>query len=403
MNEVVDVDLAIVGGGAAGLSMLAHLGESRWRGTVALVDDGARPEAGRQWAWWSQGELLIDAHAATSASRARVAGDGWVRTLDLAPYSYKAITGGALLDAARLHGSSLPRLVWIEGSAEQVSVLEGDGRERPVGELRVTRPDGSVTLVRAGAVLDSAGVGVGASRRDPRDGPHLDFLGWHVRADRDVFDPDVATVMDFRTDQGDGLAFMYVLPTSTRTALVERTVFVIGRRAADLIDHAEALTLYAERILGIAEQEAVVVEQGAIPLLPPQPAGIGVTPLGAAAGMVKLSTGYAFARIQRHSAAVAQSFASEQRAVPRLTGWRQRLRHRWYGLLDRALLGVIEADPAAARRILEALWRRNDGPAILRFLDEQASLLQQVRLFVTLPFWLFIAAPVVRLRRRRRG
>lgn len=31
--------------------------------------------------------------------------------------------------------------------------------------------------------------------------------------------------MDFRTDQSAGLAFMYVLPTSARSALVERTVF----------------------------------------------------------------------------------------------------------------------------------------------------------------------------------
>jgi hypothetical protein len=43
--------------------------------------------------------------------------------------------------------------------------------------------------------------------------------------DRPVFDPGVATFMDFRVPQEGGTCFVYVLPTDPRRALVEYTVF----------------------------------------------------------------------------------------------------------------------------------------------------------------------------------
>ena len=60
------------------------------------------------------------------------------------------------------------------------------------------------------------------------------FKGWEIEAPRDCFDPQCATLFDFRTPQKREMRFLYVLPFSPRRALVEYTLF-----SADLLAEAE--------------------------------------------------------------------------------------------------------------------------------------------------------------------
>src|SRR5205807_1662252 len=51
------------------------------------------------------------------------------------------------------------------------------------------------------------------------------FRGWIIETEEAVFDPELATLMDFRIEQKEGTEFCYVLPLTNRKALVEYTVF----------------------------------------------------------------------------------------------------------------------------------------------------------------------------------
>ncbi len=51
------------------------------------------------------------------------------------------------------------------------------------------------------------------------------FLGQMLKTSQPVFDPSIATLMDFRCDQSQGLHFIYLLPTAPDTALIESTLF----------------------------------------------------------------------------------------------------------------------------------------------------------------------------------
>ena len=51
------------------------------------------------------------------------------------------------------------------------------------------------------------------------------FKGWMIEAEKPVFDPSVATFMDFNTSQQAGTTFFYVMPVSETKALVEYTLF----------------------------------------------------------------------------------------------------------------------------------------------------------------------------------
>ncbi|MDN4475517.1 lycopene cyclase family protein [Demequina sp. SYSU T00192] len=374
MPGTATVDAVIVGGGAAGLLLAAHLAAIGWGDDVLVLDDGAQPLEDRAWAWWSTGGALLDRASSRAFEVADVAGEGWARRLGLGPYAYRVVTGPEL-------GEAVARIVRTRRGYRRLS---GTARGLAVDDAGVQvayeDPDGRARAVRARWVFDSVGPGAAAPVPDPD--AVLDVAGIRIETARDAFDPAAVTLMDFRTGQEDGVAFAYVLPTSARTALVERTVYAGPEGLGGAADAHEArLAAYVRDVLGLGEHRIVAHESGTIPLVlrpPARPDG-PVVPIGARAGMVKPSTGYAFGRIQRHSAAIAAALAAGRypgRAVPH---------RRWARTQDAALLRAMRTDPAAARGFLEALLTRNPGPRILAFLDEDLPAAEHLRLYATLP------------------
>ncbi len=372
-------DAVIVGAGAAGLSLACHLAHAGWGHDVLLVDDGTHPLDQRSWAWWTKGDGLLDSAASTVVNRLKVAGRGWGRSMELAPYSYRRISGLELSATAdRLIGAR-PGYRRVEGSVRAI-VQQGDSCR--VG-IDLLESGGTRTVdISARWVFDS--VGPGTSSTAPTSAAQLDFFGVYVECLTDTFEPDTATLMDFRTDQSAGVAFMYVLPTSARSALVERTVFAHPRgddRSLAESHHEELVAEYLTQCLGAGSYRVTGRETGVIPLdRRPRATPMGsVIPIGARAGMVKASTGYGFERIQRDSAAIASCLSqgrSPTHAVPT---------HRWNRALDSALLRVVRDDPADALTFFESLLTRNPVQRVLAFLDEEASLRSQLQLFATLP------------------
>jgi lycopene beta-cyclase len=315
-----------------------------------------------------------------------VAGPGWQRSIALSPYSYRSLTGPELSTAAdRMIGARRG----YRRALGTVRTIAGDGADCRV-TIDLPAPSGARTVeVKARWVFDSVGPDSSPAASAPV--AHLNFLGLHVECSDDTFNPRAVTLMDFRTDQSAGVSFMYVLPTSSRSALVERTTFVVagsglGNTAGAL--HEEHVRGYLRIHLGVENYRVVGREVGTIPLeLRPRAAAIGsLIPIGARAGMVKASTGYGFERIQRHSAAIASRLC-QGRSPDDAASVR-----RWNRALDGALLCVIRDEPARAAEILAVLLRRNPARRILAFLDEDASLRGQFRLFATLPLAPFARA-----------
>lgn len=372
-------DALIVGAGAAGLSLACHLAHAGWGDKVLIVDDGSYPLEGRSWAWWSRGDGLLDSAASTVMNRLSMAGRAWARSTELAPYSYRSISGSELSAVTDRFTAARPGYRRVEGSVRRV-VPHGDGCRVEIDVLQA----GEIRTVGVSArwVFDS--VGLGATDAASTAVAQLDFLGLQVECPTDTFDAGAVTLMDFRTDQSSGVAFMYVLPTSARSALVERTVFAqAGPYDPDVgrLRHEAHVHDYLQRHVGAADYRVTGREIGIIPLdrRPRATAAGSVIPIGALAGMVKASTGYGFERIQRHSAAIASQLAQGRSPV------RAASNHAWNRALDNALLGVIVENPADALGFFETLLTRNPLQRVLAFLDEDASWRSQLQLFATLP------------------
>jgi lycopene beta-cyclase len=364
-------EVLVLGTGVAGLALAARLAATTGpRRTVVLVDHRPDPVAGRVWAYWSARHTPLDDAVSHRWERLAVIAQGRRTELRPAPYTYRLMRGEDLQDR-------------VDGL-----LLRAGGFSRQTGAVdRIEEhPDGVVVRVgdeqvRASWVLDS--------RPPPAPAPdqvRLHFLGWEVAVDGPRFDPGCATFMDFRVRTGGEVRFCYVLPTRPDRALVEIAAF--GAGPATRHDLSGALTRYLHQACGAASWQLLRQEAGDLPLHADRPrrAGARVLRVGAAGGMLKASTGYAFDRIVRDADAVVSSLDryGHPWALPR-----RRRRHAW---LDDVLLDVVAREPEAVEPAFARLFTRNPAARVLRFLDEDTGPAQELRLIATLPPGPFLRA-----------
>lgn len=357
-------DAVIAGAGLSGLSLAAHLAAGGWRDrSVLLVDDGSAPVA-QSWASWSSAPGLLDCAASAEYRQIRVHAGGVSRTLPLGGYRYRVVRRDALQRAVAELLAQCPGFRLCVGRVDRIDD-DGDAA-RAVVNGRVIRSTWAFDSVRR-----PAGARVGDAR--------LAFAGWEVRYARPVFDPDTPVLFDFRTPGG---SFVYVLPHDPYRALVELTAFVPRHgRPTDRADREAAIATYLDRVVGDTGYQVVRTEAAVLPLraFPPPRRHGRVLAIGASGGLLKASTGYAYQRIQRDSAAIAGSLARHGHPfdVPS-----PRRRHR---LLDAIMLEALDQDPGRLEQTFARLFAANPPERVLAFLDEDTSPTAELRLIRSLP------------------
>src|SRR5690348_14009975 len=356
------VDAIIVGAGLSGLSLALHLAAGGWRDRRVLVVDDQRPGVAA-WASWTAGPGLLDGAATRSYGQVRVHACGSSRLLTLGRYRYEIVRHDDLrrLAAARFG----PGFAFVTGSATSV---------RDEGDAATVQLDGRA--LRASWAFDSRPAPV------PEPDAHLAFTGWRIHSARPVFDPDVPTLFDFRAG-GCGVArFAYVLPESPQRALVELTEFTPRHGTpTPPADRMAVLADYVRDILRVADYEVVGAESASLPLSTrPVDRGRGrVVAIGTRGGLIKASTGYALQRIQRDSAAIAASLDRHGHPFDRPTA------HPRHRRLDRIMLRALDRDPAGLEVACARLFAGPSADPVLRFLDEDTTLLEELRLIRLLP------------------
>jgi len=212
------------------------------------------------------------------------------------------------------------------------------------------------------------------------------FYGWVVRTEKPLFDPRSFTMMDFSIAQNEHTQFMYVLPFDTHHALLEPTRF-----GKEPITKDEAFGFVQAYLAPFATTfEISAQEQGIIAMCSSAPIGSESTShvhrMGAAAGLLKPSTGYSFVRNLHDANAIAQSLQNKDNVVAR------RQTKKRFAYYDRLLLQILARKPERGKEIFENLFARNKAESVLNFLDETSAPAQEARLMLTLPLLLFLGA-----------
>ncbi len=225
---------------------------------------------------------------------------------------------------------------------------------------------------------------------------HQSFYGWHIRCVNDVFQKDTFDMMNFNIDQNDFTQFMYVIPFSSNEALVEMTRF-----GAEKIELSYAATILDEFIIKeFGEFEKLGEEIGCIPMttfLNPLNQQEGILNTGARANLIKPSTGYGFKKMFTFAQLVSQRIESDNLKEFNKIALVSKERFKFY---DRLLLMILLLWPSYGKKIFTRLFYKRPILTIFSFLDEKSSLLEEIKIFMSLPIKPFIKALLLHLKNK---
>jgi len=213
------------------------------------------------------------------------------------------------------------------------------------------------------------------------------FKGWVIETSQAAFDPDKAVFMDFRVEQKDATTFAYLLPISSTKALVEYTLF-----SKDLLPdeaYETELDRYLNDILQVKDYRIIEKEFGVISMTNRTflfREDIDLYNIGTAGGQTKASSGYTFQFIQKQAAIIVDHLVKNRdlSKIPRTPG-----RFHFY---DKVLLDVLYNKRVTGKDIFTSLFRKNKPQQVLKFLDNESSITEELKIISTLPTFPFLKA-----------
>jgi lycopene beta-cyclase len=246
-------------------------------------------------------------------------------------------------------------LIQSSTSAELLLGASAEGILETEQAVQVTLADGAA--LRSPWVIDT--------RPQPRmlKPPWLwqNFVGYVVKFDTAAgIDESVPALMDFQPPGGSVAQFMYTIPFGEKCFLFECTRFSKVRGEERLLE-AELLQWLNVR-LGPGWQ-LTRREAGSLPMAPPLPKNQQrVIEAGTRGGSMRISTGYAFHRIQRWADACAESILRSGRPVPPAT-------NRLLDAMDELFLRVLQQPSTSASNIFMDLFGSCPTDRLIRFLS----------------------------------
>lgn len=382
-----DADLVILGAGCAGLALAARLAEGDSGLRVIAVDVRTDYADDRSWCFWAgpDHELRSIVHREWSTWAYQAEG-GPAHEHGVDGTTYQYIRGAdfyarcrAIIDASStvelrlgVAAGSLRAVDAAEGEGVVVSTTAGDLTARWVVDTRPRRTAALLFQCFSGVEIDHGGA--------------LDLAALGI-------EPGAAGLMTGMRADADGLGFVYVLPLSATSALVEWTRFSPAPlRASAVRAGRDAALASLGAPLGAPHVRVLREEGGMLPMgRVPSPSADaapsipGVVVAGAAGGALRDASGYGFARIQAWARDCAERLARSEAPVghpPEPFVRRQ---------MDRIFLQALRAHPERTADYFAAMARGVAPERLLRFLTDRARLSDLLAIIASLPLLPFLA------------
>ena len=376
MTHSKQYDYIIIGNGIAGFQLALALSQDPFFNNkqIALIDKSQKTVNDKTISFWEQGIGKWDSIVIKTWSEALIFTNKKELTLKLHPYAYKTIHALDFYNKAKQELSKQTNFHFIIDQ-----VLSVENSKQP----KVTTVNNSY---EAKHIFDSRIPEDYFSESNNHTKVIQHFKGWIIETETPFFKTDQFTMMDYRLKDGDQTTFTYVLPLSSNRALVEFTYFT-----PTLVDEAtydSYIKQYISSLLKIESYSISETESGSIPMTSfpfEKYSTKHITKIGTAAGWVKGSTGYSFKHTEKKVAAILTNLKAGN--TPSKNLFRQK-----YKFYDKIFLKVLHDENDKGEWIFEQFYAKNSVEAMFKFLDEESSFLEELKIMSSLFSFAFIKA-----------
>ena len=368
-------DFIFAGTGCAALSIVMRMIKSGKFSDkkILLIDKEPKTKNDRTWCFWEWENGFFEEIVYKKWKKLSFFSDEFSDTMDISPYEYKMIRG---IDLYNYCFNEINR-------HKNIEVVYGD-----LKSIRSHR-EGTIIILNDKQYSLDHSIVFNSIPHDPKQGSIKllqHFKGWVIQSSKECFDPDKATIMDFRVHQDHGTTFVYVLPFTKTTALVEYTLFT--KQLLQPQQYDDELKKYLHDFLQLEDYGIKEEEFGIIPMtneeLPFR--GQAEFNIGTAGGQTKASSGYTFQFIQKQSQQIADCLINDDSLVT-MAGPPKRFR-----FYDKTLLHILYYNKLQGKKIFTSLFQKNKPQSVLRFLDNESSLTEELKIIAALPTLPFLKA-----------
>ena len=374
-------DYIITGAGCAGLSLLRAIMQRPFfnHKKILLIDKAAKNTNDRTWCFWEQQPGLFEDIVHHRWQQIDFHSNYFSARYDLIPYEYKMVRGidlyETVLKEARQHSNI--EIIYDD-------VLSIDNNEN-LATVKTTN-----TTFTASYIFNSIIFGDWKQQALQQKNVHVllqHFKGLMIETNEAIFDDNIATFMDFRIGQTKGTTFFYVLPVAKNKALIEYTLF--SEKILEQSDYDAALEAYIQSTLNINKYITTHTEFGVIPMTNYAfSKGEGnIINIGTAGNQTKGSSGYTFQFIQKHTAKIIEALIKNKTPLLKET-----ISEKRFHLYDSVLLNVLHNKKMNGDKLFAQLFKKNSPQTILKFLDNETSFKQELKIMNSVSLSAFLPA-----------
>ena len=369
-------DYIIIGNGLAGLQLALKFASDTFFNDkqIALIDTSEKNSNDKTWSFWETEPSQWDGIVYKSWQHAFIKTSKKTIALNLEPYTYKTVRAIDFYNHAKTQLKQHKNIHFILERVENVQ------------ETDTIRVKTSKNTYSASHVFDSRIPENFLKTASNYITITQHFKGWIIKTETPTFDKNTIVMMDYRLKDGEQTTFTYVLPFSETEALVEFTYFT--ENTVDESVYDDFIKTYIKTFLKIDNYTIVETEKGIIPMtnFPFENFNTQhVTKIGTGGGWVKGSTGYSFKHTEKKTAIIIRNLKANRTPSDGLF-------QRKYKFYDKVFLKVLKDENHKGEWVFQQFYDKNSIQTMFRFLDEESTFLEEVKIMWSLFSWSFIKA-----------
>lgn len=333
--------------------------------SILIIDKNGNKLNDRTWCYWQEDDGEWDDILKKDWNSIYFGSETLKETIDISPYKYKMIRSEDFYNKLWTTIKQNSNIEFIETSVKGFVENDSVDIETTRGIFKTKKLFNSIPKTEF-------------LKQEKYPVLQQHFLGWYVKTETEVFDDSLATFMDFGIPQKGNTRFMYVLPMDKKTALFEYTLF--SKDLLELSEYKDAIKNYlANR--NITDYEIIETEKGSIPMTSYKFNKLdtkNILNIGTAGGWTKASTGYTFNATTKKTKALIGFLKAETD----LSKFNKTNKFWYYDLL---MLDVLANHNGFGSEMFTSLFKKADVKTIFRFLDEESTIIEDLKIILSVP------------------